>query len=167
MLDTACGQLGPLSPLLGFTVLCVQSSSRGSLFTVSLNHLDSSPYSLLHSTVFLFMALTILSYACSVPLPLALIRLLQLYLSFPVWRQHECSGSVMCPHLIGASMLLQFVPSVMSWIRSFSTMAVNRFQIPLNRGLIPCRFCFFLSGAISAARSGLLQIQHHTHVKRS
>ena len=41
-LDAACGQLGPLSLLLGFTVLYVQSSSQGSLFTVSLGRLDSS-----------------------------------------------------------------------------------------------------------------------------
>ena len=44
VLDAASGQLSPLSLLLGFTVLCVQSSSQGSLFTVSLGHLDSSQF---------------------------------------------------------------------------------------------------------------------------
>ena len=53
VLDDACGQLGPLSPLLGFTALCAQSSSQGSLFTISLGRLDSSlfPPLNLHSTV--------------------------------------------------------------------------------------------------------------------
>ena len=42
VLDAAYGQLGPLSPLLGFTALCAQSSSQGSLVTISLGCLDSS-----------------------------------------------------------------------------------------------------------------------------
>ncbi len=35
----------------------------------------------------------------------------------------------------------------------------------LNHSLFPCRFCFFLLGAISVVRSGLLQIRCHMHVE--
>jgi len=42
VLDVAADQLGPLSLLLCFIVLCVQFSSQGSLFIVSLGHLDST-----------------------------------------------------------------------------------------------------------------------------
>lgn len=43
VLDAAYGQLGPLSPMLAFTALYAQSSSQGSLFTISLGRLESSP----------------------------------------------------------------------------------------------------------------------------
>jgi hypothetical protein len=142
VLDAACGQLGPLSLLLGFTALCVQSSSQGSLFTVSLGRLDSS---LSLSTLFqlsLFMALAIRSHACSVPLPPLSIHLLQLRLEFPVRRHHERSGSGHLSSSKCASLLRRFVSSVTSWMSLPPPWRSNGFQIPLNRGLIPCRFRF-------------------------
>ena len=55
-----------------------------------------------------------------------------------------------CPPSEQCQAACRFISLIMSWIRSFSTVAVNRFQIPLNPDLIPCRLCFCLSSAISA-----------------
>ena len=74
VLDAACGQLSPLSPLLGFTVLCFQSSSQGSLFTVSLGRLDSSLFLLsmnLHSIV------TVHGFSHSIPMPIQFLSRLR------------------------------------------------------------------------------------------
>ena len=74
VLDAACGQLEPLSLLLGFTVLCVQSSSQGSLFIVSLGHLDSLLSLSLYESLFLF---SIHGFSHSISMPVRFLSCLR------------------------------------------------------------------------------------------
>jgi len=165
VLDAACGQLGPLSPRLGFTVLCVQSSSQGSLFTVSLGRLASSLN--LNSTV------SVHGFSHSILMPVWFLSHLCRF-SFYNYTWSSMLGVSMNarevathPHRNTISLLVDsFLWLCRGYILSPSWQS-NRFKIPLNHGLIPCQFCFFLSGAISTIQSRLLQIQCHTHVERS
>ena len=131
VLDAAYGQLGPLSPLLGFTTLCAQSSSQGSLFTVSLSCLDSS--------------FSLPSNPCSLSLFMALaIRSLFLFDSSSTYRFTFCScawsslfgvimnaqGVATCPPLNGANLLRPFMSSVTSWMSSSPIVAVKRIPNP-------------------------------------
>ena len=86
-------QLSPLSLLLCFVVLCVESSSQGLLFHYFVSRLSLcltflSLFNYLYSWL-----LAICPHACSVPLPPLSIHLMQLHLEFPIRRQHECSRS--------------------------------------------------------------------------
>lgn len=70
-----------------------------------------------------------------------------------------------CPHRNSASLLVNsFLRLCHGYVLS-PPWRSNKIQIPLECALIPYQFHFFLSGAISAIKSGLLKIRRHTHVE--
>ena len=153
VLDAAFGELNPLSLLLCFTILCVQSSSLGSLFHFFVSQLLLS-YFPSHSIVFAH------GFCHSNSMPI------RFHFHFCLFTFYNCSWSswfsvimntrvvATCPPLNGASILHRFISLVTSWMSPSSIVAVKMdYKFLLEHNIFPCRFRFLQRGAILAIRS--------------